>query len=160
MISLKKRNSGFTIVELLIVIVVIGILAAIVITTYAGIQGKARNAKRQTDINSLQTNLEAYYTQNQHYPSNTDMNTATFLSTNMPSLQLSALQDPSGTYSGTAPSTTTPWLATAPAAKIYSYAPSNSGASCEASDVTCNEYTITATLEPSSAGTYSKQNLD
>ena len=50
MISLKKRNQGFTIVELLIVIVVIGILALLVITTYSGIQQKARNSKRQADL--------------------------------------------------------------------------------------------------------------
>jgi prepilin-type N-terminal cleavage/methylation domain-containing protein len=55
MISLKKRNQGFTIVELLIVIVVIAILALLVITTYSGIQQKARNSKRSTDIQAIQT---------------------------------------------------------------------------------------------------------
>jgi prepilin-type N-terminal cleavage/methylation domain-containing protein len=50
MISLKnKASKGFTIVELLIVIVVIGILAALVVTTYNGIQQKARDTERKTD---------------------------------------------------------------------------------------------------------------
>jgi len=57
MISPKKQNEGFTIVELLIVIVVISILALLVITTYSGIQPKARNSKRQTDVQSLQTQM-------------------------------------------------------------------------------------------------------
>ena len=57
----KRDQKGFTIVELLIVIVVIGILAALVVTTYAGIQSKARDSKRQTDIQSLQTQIEAFY---------------------------------------------------------------------------------------------------
>ena len=42
---MKKTKSGFTIVELLIVIVVIGILAAITIVAYNGIQTRAKNAK-------------------------------------------------------------------------------------------------------------------
>src|ERR1035437_3802280 len=95
MISLKKRNKGFTIVELLIVIVVIGILALLVITTYSGIQAKARNSKRQSDIKSLQTQLEAYFSQNGYYPSRTDLNGAAWLTTNMKSLDQNALIDPS-----------------------------------------------------------------
>jgi len=86
MISLKKRNQGFTIVELLIVIVVIGILALLVITTYSGIQQKARNSKRQTDVQSVQTQLEAFFSQNGYYPSLTDMNGSAWLGTNMKSL--------------------------------------------------------------------------
>src|ERR1700758_4099454 len=94
MISLKKRNRGFTIVELLIVIVVIGILALLVITTYSGIQAKARNAKRQSDLKSLQTQIEAFFSQNSYYPSLGDLNSASWLSTNMKSLDTNALIDP------------------------------------------------------------------
>src|SRR5580698_1149765 len=95
MISLKRKDQGFTIVELLIVIVVIGILALLVITTYSGIQAKARNAKRQSDIASLQTQLEAFFSQNGYYPSLTDMNSATWRATNMKSLDPESLVDPS-----------------------------------------------------------------
>src|SRR5438270_7984230 len=118
MISLKKRSEGFTIVELLIVIVVIGILAALVITTYSGIQAKARNSKRQTDVNSLQTQLEAYFAQNGHYPSLTDLNSSSWLSTNMKSLDQAALKDPQGANQT---------LASSPAVKVYSYAVTTSG---------------------------------
>src|ERR1700742_1193803 len=97
MIALKRRgqNRGFTIVELLIVIVVIGILALLVITTYSGIQAKARNAKRQTDLQSVQTQLEAFFSQNGYYPSLGDMNDTSWLNTNMKSLDQNALIDPS-----------------------------------------------------------------
>lgn len=61
-------RAGFTIVELLIVIVVIGILAAIVLNTFAGTQARARNSERQTDIKALANQLEAYYTDNVSYP--------------------------------------------------------------------------------------------
>lgn len=159
MISLNKRQSGFTIVELLIVIVVIGILAAIVITTYGGIQSKARDAKRQSDMGSLQTQIEAFYTQNGYYPSNADMNNQTWLNTNMHSLYLnpSVMIDPS------APAGTAPSLALAPAPKVYAYQPLNSsGTSCEAQDTTCSQYTLTATLENPVNGSnlYQKHNLD
>lgn len=160
MISLKKRNKGFTIVELLIVIVVIGILALLVITTYSGIQAKARNAKRQTDIQSLQTQLEAFFSQNGYYPSRTDMNTASWRATNMKSLDPNALVDPS---SSCAPATASCLVAT-PALKSYSYAvfQSDGATSCETTDTTCAVYTLTASYEGTVNGssTYTKSNLD
>ena len=44
MISLKKQK-GFTLVELLIVIIIIGILATLVIVTFSGVQAKARDSR-------------------------------------------------------------------------------------------------------------------
>ena len=155
MISLKKRNSGFTIVELLIVIVVIGILALLVITTYSGIQAKARNSKRSSDVKSLQTHLEAFFSQNGYYPSRTDMNSSTWRASNMKSLDDNALADPS------APGVKT--LVASPAAKAYSYDVQNSsGASCESDDTTCAKYTLTATYEGTVNGstTAVAKNLD
>lgn len=68
---LKLRGQkGFTIVELLIVIVVIGILAALVITTFTGIQQRARNTERETDIKAIYGVVEAYYADERgYYPS-------------------------------------------------------------------------------------------
>ncbi|GAC1499314.1 MAG: hypothetical protein NVS1B10_01920 [Candidatus Saccharimonadales bacterium] len=156
MISLKKSNKGFTIVELLIVIVVIGILALLVVTTYSGIQAKARNSKRSADIGTIQTQLEAFYSQNGYYPSLTDMNSATWIAANMKSLDTGALIDPSN-------ATQSKTLLAAPAAKSYAYAVTdNSGASCEANDTNCAKYTVTATYEGSVNGstTFAKNNLD
>lgn len=65
-----KSQKGFTIVELLIVIVVIGILAALVLNTFQGVQKRARDTQRQNAINSLSTQLEAYYTDHGGYPAN------------------------------------------------------------------------------------------
>jgi len=156
MISLKKRNQGFTIVELLIVIVVIGILALLVITTYSGIQAKARNSKRSSDVATIQTQLEAFYQNSGYYPSLSDMNSASWLSTNMKSLDTGALVDPSNpTQSKT--------LVASPTAKSYSYQVTDgSGASCESADTNCAKYTLTATYEGTVNGstTVSKSNLD
>jgi general secretion pathway protein G len=48
-----RKNTGFTIVELLIVIVIIGILAAIVIVAYNGITGKANDSAVQSDLANM-----------------------------------------------------------------------------------------------------------
>lgn len=63
------QRKGFTIVELLIVIVVIAILAAIVIVAYNGITARAANVRVQTDIKSVQNLVEQYNALNGSYPS-------------------------------------------------------------------------------------------
>lgn len=146
MISLRQRNNrGFTIVELLIVIVVIGILAGLVIVTYNGIQQKARDTERKTDVNALASHAEAYNAQAGNYPSLTQFNDSTFRSTNMKGLPDGALQDPKG--SGAT-------LCNSVQANCYAYVPAPSG--CDnGTNGDCASYTLTATLE--SGGTYVKQ---
>lgn len=62
------RRSGFTIVELLIVIVVIAILAAISIVAYTGIQSRAHDAALQSDANAIRKVMQMYYSDNGSYP--------------------------------------------------------------------------------------------
>lgn len=62
------RASGFTIVELLIVIVIIAILAAITIVAYNGIQQRARDTQRKSDVANIVKALEAYYAVHGEYP--------------------------------------------------------------------------------------------
>ena len=57
------RSRGFTIVELLIVIVVIGILAALVIVAYNGIQQRANNTAKITAVKDYQTIINTYIRQ-------------------------------------------------------------------------------------------------
>ena len=148
MISLKKNSRGFTIVELLIVIVVIGILAALVVTTYNGIQQKARDTERKTDINALHGQIEAYQAQNGKYPTLANLNDSTFRSANMKGLDPAALQDPKGTAQT---------LVGAPQDDAYSYVPTPTG--CDnGTNGDCTGYTLTATLE--AGGTYVKQSLN
>lgn len=66
--SRRKFTSGFTIVELLIVIVVIAILAAISVVAYTGVQARARDSQRVQDIKAITTALEMYYLDNGGYP--------------------------------------------------------------------------------------------
>ena len=62
------RRSGFTIVELLIVIVVIAILAAITIVAYNGIQDRAKFVQKEGDIKNLQKLVEMYKAAYGSYP--------------------------------------------------------------------------------------------
>ena len=61
-------RKGFTIVELLIVIVVIAILAAISLVAYNGTQARANDSKRVNDFSAIQKALRMYYVDNGRYP--------------------------------------------------------------------------------------------
>lgn len=66
--SIKSNERGFTIVELLIVIVVIAILAAISIVAYNGIQNRAKTSAGQQLASQIAKKAEAYNTLNGQYP--------------------------------------------------------------------------------------------
>ena len=66
----EYSKSGFTIVELLIVIVVIAILAAISIISYVGIREKGVNAQVASEMKQAATSLEIFHEQNGRYPIN------------------------------------------------------------------------------------------
>lgn len=66
--KLRSAPKGFTIVELLIVIVVIAILASISVVAYNGIQQRARDSQRFSDFSLMQKALTMYYADNGAYP--------------------------------------------------------------------------------------------
>ena len=57
----KTRQKGFTLVELLVAVGIIGLLAAIITINIQSVRQKSRCAKRRADIVSVQVPLEAYY---------------------------------------------------------------------------------------------------
>lgn len=69
MSKMRLRQKGFTIVELLIVIVVIGILAAITIVAFNGVQQRANNTKRIATVNQIMKLIDGYTVTYGVYPS-------------------------------------------------------------------------------------------
>lgn len=68
----QNKRKGFTLVELLVVISIIGLLASIVLVSLNNARGKARDARRITEMKQIMTMLELYIDKNGSLPSSLD----------------------------------------------------------------------------------------
>lgn len=71
-----QTNNGFTIIELLVVVAIIGLLASIVVVATGSARLKSRDARRLSDIQQVKSGLDLYYSQGAGYPATADWNTA------------------------------------------------------------------------------------
>ncbi len=65
-----RRKSGFTLIELMVVIAIIGMLASIIMVSLGSAKQKSRDSRRIADIKSIQLALSLYYNDNLMYPVN------------------------------------------------------------------------------------------
>lgn len=117
-----KRSSGFTVIELLLIVVVLSIASAVFFVQKNNLQVSARDTQRKTAINAMYYSLEeVYFKQNNSYPK-------TINQTVLPSVDPALFIDPSGAAVGDSSSN-------------YRYIPVN------CTDNVCASYTLRTTLQ-------------
>ena len=117
-----RKNHGFTVIELLLLIVVLGTLAMIFIIQKNNLDATTRDDKRKIAINAMYYNLEkVYYEKHGSYPAKIDSKTITAMDPKL-------FKDPDGVELGKSDSN-------------YRYIPAN------CTDNACKIYTLRSTLE-------------
>ncbi len=130
---MMKHARGFTVIELVVVLVLLGIGSAIYFTQKASVDGAARDNTRRTAINAMYYNLEeVFYAQNSYYPQTIDSKT-------LRAMDPALFTDPNGHALGDAQST-------------YLYQPTE----CS-HDGKCKHYSLTGMLEREAAYTKSSR---
>ena len=69
---MKNLRAGFTLVELIVVIAVLGVLAGIAIPRFVNANMAARGSKILADMNACESAINIYYVKNGDYPLNTE----------------------------------------------------------------------------------------
>ncbi len=99
----RKGQKGFTLIELMIVIAIIGILAAIAIPQFVSYRQKGYNTQAKGELKSFYTACQAYFASS---PTTTDCTTALVAATFVPSADVTITPTAGQTLSGTTSSHT------------------------------------------------------
>ncbi|MBU1160139.1 prepilin-type N-terminal cleavage/methylation domain-containing protein [Patescibacteria group bacterium] len=65
---MKLKNKGFTIIELMVVVAIIGILAALITISFSDAKAKSRDSRRMEDLKSLSNALNLFYANFHRFP--------------------------------------------------------------------------------------------
>ncbi len=66
--SRRYKQDGFTLIEIMVVILILGLLATIVVQSLRGAADKAKKTKAMADLAEIKTALDRYYLDNGYYP--------------------------------------------------------------------------------------------
>jgi prepilin-type N-terminal cleavage/methylation domain-containing protein len=84
-----KQDKGFTLVELLIVIVILGILATVTVFAVRGITDQGKQSTCDSDKKTLEVAVEAYYAKNNVNPTEAQLVSAGFIKAESPNYDIS-----------------------------------------------------------------------
>lgn len=145
----NTKHKGLSIIEVVLLVVIVCILAALIGLTANGMQAKNRNSDRQGNIATLQMQLENYYAGADTYPTLAQINDPQWRSKNMPKLPDSSLDDPRWQSGGPCTAAKRAILTPQPEANCYAYlVTATDGSTCEDGAVKpCAHYSLIATLE-------------
>lgn len=119
---MKKYSSGFTVIELFVIVILLGLASVLFFVQKNNVEVSARDQERKTAINAMYYSLEeVFYKANSYYP-------ATIDATVLPSVDPELFTDPDGVKIGEADSE-------------YRYEPTN------CADDKCQSYSLRTTLE-------------
>jgi prepilin-type N-terminal cleavage/methylation domain-containing protein len=62
------KNKGFTLVEILVVVAIVGLLSSVFVIGLGGVRARGRDARRVADVKQVQNAIELYYAKCGHYP--------------------------------------------------------------------------------------------
>ena len=97
--SIINKKYGFSLIELLVVISIIGVLTAVLMINFVGARERSRDAKKIQDLTNLKNALRMYYNDNQAYPSPGASNCFNCLNTAIGSSYLVGISDIGYSYS-------------------------------------------------------------
>ena len=121
----KRANRGFTLVEILIVVVILGILAAIVIPQFTQASSDAKESSLQSNLQSIRSQIELYKIQHNDFP---PLNDTTFVD------QMTLMTDVAGTTGTDVTFTFGPYLTKMPINPFSGISPPVIGAAPADSD--------------------------
>lgn len=156
------RRPGFTVIELLIIIAIMGILLVVGVVNLRGVQVNARDTERKTDIESIQMHLESFYKSGDSLGSNigtyptvdfvdshdTSVFRETLRDIDMKSLTAPGADDPTVTFIGANNATqTTAGIDPQPTISEYVYQPIDGNGYLCAASLICRKYNLYYRLE-------------
>ena len=136
---------GFTLIEILVAISIIGIIFGVIISSVTIIQKNSRDAKRRSDLRNIQSTLQQYYSDQQFYPSSIDLGAAASIT--------------SGTGNPVPPASAKTYMSIVPkdpsSGNNYcyrAYVDNSAAATCNNGATKCQYYVLCSQLENGSAG--------